>query len=332
MSDVRLIRQFVASALLRERNQAARARLAFAEPLAPPRSPDGPASGVRRKPFALPPTGVWLRWSKGNPRAYRDGGRDTGPGEEMLAWELHGSTQGNSVPWDIVDADGNKWEVKEPDTSNAIRPGIEGRKALAPVRQALEEVCRQLSDGFDIVDFEALEDYAQGAPLDTSEVAAFISEDVPMIMSGEISAGRIMGGSRANPIGLLQVLEFVKFMIGDAAKACPREVKWGNVTRIVDIGTYVHASRALGLDDKEIDATVCELFAGTFRHPAFRKPNTFIKEVWHNGVKASAVFGHTAGVIIVDQKQYMIIPRDELDVHFKFQRISKGEPRFVVVD
>jgi hypothetical protein len=280
----------------------------------------------------MPPTGVWVKWNRNNPRKYRDGGRDTGPGEEMLAWELGGATQGNSVSFDVVDSEGRKWEVKEPDASRAIRPGIEGRKALAPVRNALEEVCRQLTEGFNIIDFEALKAFAEGAPLSTDAVAEFVANDVPMIMSGEISAGRILGGSKSNPHGLLQVLEFVKFIIGDAAKAAPREMQLGKVKKTVDIGTYVHASRALGLTDHEIDADVQELFAGTFRHPAFKKPQAFIKEVWFNGVRASAVFRGTEGVIVVSSAQFMIIPRNELDLHFRFQRISKGEPRFVLVE
>ena len=316
MFDDSKIRRFVRQTLLAERGPAA----------------GGDAQRQTRRNIVMPPTGVWVKWNKNNPRKYRDGGRDTGPGEEMLAWELGGATQGNSVSFDVVDHEGRKWEVKEPDASRAIRPGIEGRKALAHVRTALEEVCRQLTEGFNIVDFEALKAFAEGAQLSTDAVAEFVANDVPMIMSGEISAGRIMGGSKTNPNGLLQVLEFVKFIIGDASKAPHREMQLGRAKKTVDVGTYVHASRALGLADHEIDADVQELFAGTFRHPAFKKPRAFIKEVWHNGVKASSVFHGTEGVIVVSSTQFMIIPRNELDSHFRFQRISKGEPRFVLID
>lgn len=313
MSSIDLIMEHVLQALLLERSQLPKGK------------------GSKQRVVVMPPTGVWVKWTKGNPRQYHDGARHTGPGEEMLAWELGGATQGLSVSYDIVDGEGRKWEVKEPDSGNGIRPGIEGRKALVPIRRTLEEVCRQLSEGFDLIDFEALKMFAEGAPIGVSEVASFIENDVPMIMAGEISAGRILG-SKTNPVGLLQVLEFVRFMIGDAVKAPPRKMKLGKLTKTIDVGTYVHANRALGLSDDQIDASVQELFAGTFRHPAFRKPQAFIREVWQNGITASSVFHGVEGVIVVNPREFMIIPRSELDVHFRFQRISKGDPRFVLVD
>lgn len=200
-NDIQLIRTYVSQLLV--------------EKAAPPKGSKGPGSYLqRRRRAALPPVGVWVRWSKNNPREYKAGGRDTGPGEEMIAWELGGATQGNSVSYDVVDQDGDKWEVKEPGDGGMIRPGVEGRRALQPVRQQLEDVCRQLVEGFDIIDFDALEPFAEGAPITPDDVAQFIMRDVPMITSGEISDGRIMGGSRVNPVGLLQVLEFVKFMVG----------------------------------------------------------------------------------------------------------------------
>lgn len=318
-NDNRLIRMYVSQVI--------------AERAPPAKGAMGPGPYLqRRRRASLPPTGTWVRWSKNNPREYKAGGRDTGPGEEMIAWELGGATQGNSVSYDVVDQDGDKWEVKEPGDGGMIRPGVEGRRALQPVRQQLEDVCRQLVEGFDIIDFDALEPFAEGAPITPDDVAQFIMRDVPMITSGEISDGRITGGSRVNPVGLLQVLEFVKFMVGEAADAPAREITLGGQKKTVGVDQYVHGMRSFGVKDEELDATVPELFAGTFRHPAFRRPRFFIKEVWLNSMHASMVFPGVSGVIVVTPSQFKIITHDMLDDSFKFMRISKGEPRFALQD
>ena len=280
----------------------------------------------------MPPTGVWLNWDPKNPKKYREGNRDTGPGEEKIAWELGGSTQGHSVSYDVIDRDGNKWEVKEPNASDMIRPGIEGRRAVESIRQEIEEICRQLKRGFSRIDFSALPAYESESTIKSFEVEDFIQHDIGMIMSGELSQGRIVGKTRKNPVGLLQVLEYVRHMIGDATCRPKRKVSWNGAEREVDVGTYVHASRELGLSDSDIGVDVCDLFAGTFRHPAFLKPRSFIKEVWSRGVRASAVFGNVSGLVLVSPAQYMIVPHAELDDHLRFLYISKGEPRFEVND
>ncbi len=278
----------------------------------------------------VPPSGVWVDWSPENPHKYRAGDRDTGPGELKLAWELGGEIQGHSVSYDVIDARGNKWEVKEPDASSAIRPGVEGRRAVDGIRSTLDDVCRQLRRGFSRIDMSALPAYESSAGIKSFDVEKFIENDVPAIMGGEISQGRIMGKSHRNPVGLLQVLEYVKHLIGDADK-CRRKVTWNGAERDVDIGTYVRTSRELGLADSDIGVEVCDLFAGTFPHLAFRKPRTFIRDVWLRGVRASTVFANVTGVVLVSQQQFMLIPQGELDDHLRFMRISKGEPRFEVV-
>jgi len=278
----------------------------------------------------MPPTGVWVDWSPRNPHKYRAGDRDTGPGELKLAWELGGEIQGHSVSYDVIDAQGNKWEVKEPNASDMIRPGVEGRRAVEGIRQQIEEICRQLRQGFSRIDMSALPAYESETGIKSFDVEDFIEHDIPMVMNGELSQGRIVGKTHKNPVGLLQVMEYVKHMIGDANK-CKRKVSWNGSEREIDVATYVRTSRELGLSDSDMGVEVCDLFAGTFSHPAFRKPRTFIRDVWLRGVQASTVFDNVAGVVLVSPQQFMIVPHAELNDHLRFLYISKGEPRFEVM-
>jgi hypothetical protein len=291
---------------------------------------------TRSKPSGAPvkrprtPTGVWIDWNPRNPHKYHAGDRDTGPGELRLAWELGGEIQGHSVSYDVIDAQGNKWEVKEPNSSDMVRPGVEGRRAVEAVRQEIEEICRQLRRGFSRIEMSALPAFESETAIKSFDVEEFIQHDIPMIMNGELSQGRIVGRTHKNPVGLLQVMEYVKHMIGDADK-CRRRVAWNGTERDIDVGTYVRTARELGISDSDMGVEVCDLFAGTFPHPAFRKPRTFIRDVWLKGVQASTVFSNVTGVVLVSPQQFMIIPHAELDDYLRFLYISKGEPRFEVM-
>lgn len=274
-----------------------------------------------------PTPGVWHSWSPRNPYKYMES--ENHPGEERAAWEMGGDVQGDATTYDIVDAAGRIWEVKQPNRRGIIRAGSEGTKALVPFMRTIHAVCDQLTEGFDRIDFDALGQWVDGAELTVTQVESFLRKDVPDLKRGTISPGRIYGGTHKNPYGLLQVLEFVRSLIGDADKRPSRQVSWRGATHELNIARYVHVSREIGLSDSEIDADVAELFAGTFSHPAFSRPRAFIRELMTNAIHASDVFGHTAGVIMVQPDKFMIVVRDRLDEYFSFFDMTQARPEFL---
>jgi len=74
-------------------------------------------------------------------------GEGVGRGEERLAVELDGQIMGGNVSYDVVDAEGRKWEVKEPESKSGggrVRIEQEGIRAVAPVLRKLASVLTKI--------------------------------------------------------------------------------------------------------------------------------------------------------------------------------------------
>lgn len=271
----------------------------------------------------------WVQWPEealAIPYAGRTG---VGPGEDRLAFVLDGEVQGGSVSFDILDKDGNKWEVKEPSgSSGTIRPGTEGRAAIVSTRQQLDRACRKMRQGLAKVD----------KSLDITEILSedgiamirkFLEKDVDMIKKGEISKGRMER--------FYQVIRLIHHIVEDETGEDEQKyVEMGDeehtIEKNIDLRTYIRLGHFLNLTKSDLKVEDSELFAAAFNYEPFLDPEGFMDRVWNNAAKASEVFGHTSGIILVHPDGYKIIPRDKLDEELKFCVISQAVPKFKIAD
>lgn len=310
---------------------------------APPKKPVPKKPAAKSKAPKRPIVPMqWNAWNKRNPMKWEPTQTGTGPGEAMLAWELGGETQGGNVSYDVVTADGKKWEVKFPDpNNNTIRAGQEGQGAFAAASKELIAVMDQLVTGFaSLTDKNTSGAIAallgpKGAE-QVQQIKMFVDTAAPLMTKGEISFGRIFGGTSANPVGLKQAMEFIHMLMtshgAKPGKETTKNVTYADKKRDVDIPTYIKVGKTLDVPSDEIDVDVTDLFFGSFTHPGFKDPAKFISNNWTNGAPASAVFGKTDGVILVDQsKGYFIIPTKKLDKTLTLIQVTQGNrPKYRV--
>ncbi|MHA2021275.1 MAG: hypothetical protein ACW96N_06140 [Candidatus Thorarchaeota archaeon] len=243
-----------------------------------------------------------------------------------MAHVLEGEVQGGSVSYDIVDGDGKRWEVKEPGADGSIRPGNEGRAAIADAKQQLERASRKLVQGLSIVSSE-IDINAMLSQESQDLIRNFIASDISMIKKGEISKGRI-----ERMYNILKVINNI--IVDEQDEINQKKVELGDedhsVKRDVDLRTYVRLGQFLKLSKDDLRVEDAEVFAAAFNYDAFLDPDDFIRRVWREAAKASDVFGHTAGVILVHPDGFRIVAKEDLDTVFQFNNISQGTSKFKI--
>lgn len=254
-----------------------------------------------------------------------------GPGEERLAHILGGSVQGGSVSYDVVDKAGNKWEVKEPDKGREIRPGTEGLVGFATARAKLESVIKRIDAVFGSGKMQMTMAAAKElmTPESLSRIQKFCTEEAPFIVKGEISKGRIEQ--------LYDVMGIIAQAVGGSTEKAGTAKKFVSLrdgehelTKDVDISTYVKVGKSLDYSADELNVTARDVLASTFKSSAFKDPTRFMADVWDQAAKASQVFGKTSGVILVTPDGYRVVPTAQLDDVLVFNRVTQGKPKFRV--
>jgi len=249
-----------------------------------------------------------------------------GPGEDRIAFVLGGEVQGGNVSYDILDPEGQKWEIKEPSPDGTIRPGTEGKAAISKTRNDLEDAVRKLRKGLNIVQRSA--DVTAILSKENIEmIRDFLIKDEPMIKKGEVSKGRIER--------LRNILNLIKKLIDENTLSDDqKKVEMGDedhtVSQEIGVKTYIKLGHELNLSKKDLKVDDKEIFASVFNHEPFNNPDDFIDEVWKNAAKASDVFGHTAGVILVHPDGFRIIKNQDLDKNLLFSIITQGTAKFKV--
>lgn len=288
-----------------------------------------PAKGGRRP--GIDKSGAWVAWPKSSLAVkYEPSGAGIGPGEARLAWMMGGEVMGGSVSHDIEAGDGTAWEVKEP-KGGSIRAGTESTAASTGMRQSIENVTKRIARGIksarkalDFRKFMAVEDY--------QKIVAFIEQDAPMIMKAEIPPERMKR--------LLDVMLIINSAMQGEVKdkgedaGAQKYVELGDeeqhVKKDVDLATYIKVGQAADVPDEELKVSDKEMFAAFFNTPAFRDPQTWFQKTWQEGVKASAVFGHCDGVILVSKDQYRVILKAQLDTEMPFLSLTQARAKFRV--
>ncbi len=289
---------------------------------------------MAKKPAAKPMPGGWTSWPAEVKRTpYIPKQKGVGPGEERLAKLLGGKVMGGGESYDITDAEGNKWEVKEPSggLKGEIRPGTEGLAAVQVAFGKIKNVVSRIESVFGnkTRSHTATAAEAVVGPDVITKIKAFVDNEAPMLMKGEVSRGRMAA--------LGEVLHLINAALGDqnapdTVNAVTKHVEMGDeetkIEKDVDLSTYVKLGKVMKLDVKDLNVTPGDMLRSTFNGLAFRNPDKFMEMSWEKAALASIVFGHTNGVILVSDTGYRIVPNPELDKVLVFNRITKGFPHF----
>lgn len=274
-------------------------------------------------------------------------GEGVGPGERRLAKLLGGEVQGGSATFDLKTPEGN-FEVKEPTGGwyGGVRVESEGIAALEANLSKIKTVAKKIDSVFGVgAKPEMVAAAREMYPADVlQKIVDFATKPeakgqtaIQWILRGEIGAKRLkalgdallMIHSGLMTEGMLrlarrmqQVLTEEKYIeLGDTEADV-------SIKKPVDTSTYVKVGKALDLAPEEMKVTPADMLRSALNYPAFNNPVEFINSVLSSPVRASQVFGHTDGLILVQPQGYFAIPRSELDQRMQFLRISKGKPYF----
>lgn len=294
--------------------------------------------------------GKVVAWPAEVKRVPYEKGEGVGPGERRLAKLLGGEIQGGSATFDLATPEGN-FEVKEPTGGwhGDIRVESEGIAALEANLTKIKNVAKKIDAIFGSNAHPELVAAAKEMyPADVyQKIVDFATRPetkgqtaVQWILRGEIGAKRLQ--SLADTLLLINsgLLNEDALRLAQRLQRLMMEEKYVElgdteadvtVKKPVDTSTYVKVGKALDLTPEEMKVSPADMLRAALNHPAFTNPDEFINNVINSPVKASQVFGHVDGLILVQPTGYMAIPKSELDRKMIFSRISKGKPYFRLV-
>jgi hypothetical protein len=261
-----------------------------------------------------------------------------GPGEQRLAKILGGEVQGGSATFDLETPLG-RFEVKEPkgNLNGEVRVESEGIAAIEANLGRIKNVAKRIDSVFgtgsraktaaaaqqlyppDV--YQKIRDFATKP--ETKDQTA-----IQWILRGEIGQRR------------MQALADTLRLISTGLKGPVKEEKYvelgdtdvGSHERRSDLSThtFVKVAQAAGIEPDLLQVSSADVLRSTLNGTPFTNPEKFILSVLQQPVKASDVFGHTDGLILVRPEGYMVIPRRDFDSRMRFTRISKGKPYFAL--
>lgn len=265
-----------------------------------------------------------------------------GPGERRLAKILNGEVMGGSATFDLTTPMG-KFEVKEPTGGfhGGVRVESEGIAAIEANLSKIKNAAKKIDAVFGTsAKPEMLAAAKEMYPSETFQmIVDFATKPetkgqtaIQWILRGEIGSKRLkaMGAVLlAINSGLLaeSIIRLAK-LVEDKYVTLGDTVTNVDVKKDVDMSTYVKVGKALDLSPDEMKVGPGDMLRAALNTSAFTNPDEFVNSILSTPVKASQVFGHTDGLILVQPEGYMIIPKAELDQKMQFLRISKGKPYF----
>jgi hypothetical protein len=258
-----------------------------------------------------------------------DAAQHIGPGERRVAKIVDGKVVGGSVSYDIVDSRGGKWEVKAPDNSLEIKTGVEGKAALAPVREKIERVCNIIADAFSNLTTNIIVNVLERDTID--DINKFIENDIPQIKAGELSGKRMDALIDVMLLISDVIQEIDTLTIHSGKKYVALGVDGPDIEFRVGLPTYIKIGLTLDLDDDDMNISAADIFKSKFDEPEFRDPGAWYKNVWNSMLRASQVFGHVDGIFFVNQDGYRFVKSVNIDNVLKFVRITRGSPVFKIV-
>jgi len=269
---------------------------------------------------------VWTTWPDACLNIpYKTTQQGIGNGEERLAALMSGTVSGHSLSYDIKDANGKLWEVKEPTPMGVIRTGAKGTEVVSVILSKLATVADCLISGVSFIEKHdlLLEDIID--PQGAFSVKTFINNDIALIKRGEIPTSRLW-----RFITVMQAIRASASVKKEKAYITLSSSK-GEKRLLVTESELIRISKILNVnvDFSSNDNEKKTDLLSVFDDAAFDDPLTFAYDVWH--APASKTFLGVEGVILVDHiRGYFVIPKADLDKKLKFYAISQSAPRYKV--
>lgn len=259
----------------------------------------------------------------------------TGPGEEWIAHIFGGQVQGGGVSFDVVMPDGSAWEIKQLlRSSDTIRPGTEGRQAFEGAKNHLNAIVKQIKNFTKVATKIGLADRLGSDDKKKLEfVKTFIDDEAEMILGkGEVSKERFID-LRSVLITLSKLKALNAESLGEKGSSPELTVGLNDKQIAVDRPTFIDVAKRVEKATKREDILSqfeeLDIALATLKDAAFDDPRSFFNE-WFSSIKIDRVFSQVDGVIIVNPQGFMIVPKDQLQTTIKFDKITQGQPRFVL--
>lgn len=263
-------------------------------------------------------------------------GMGVGAGEERLAKMFGCQVMGGLVAYDLIDKEGKTWEVKEPSSpTGELRTGVDGRAAVQDVFDEIKRTVKRIDDVFvnatarTFKVMQAAESIMH--PDDFKKARDFCAEEAPMIMKGELSHTRSKK--------LAEIIDTIgKYTLNSETSeqrlVAQVDIKHGPDKLSWTVGPETYAEILMMFDDdaskQALKKLPREVVKNAFKFAAFHSSGQSVIDAWFKSVRASDVFGHTDGVILVLSEGYRIVLKENLNDVFTFSRITKGIPHFKV--
>ena len=296
----------------------------------------------------------WTPWSKkARTLPFKSTKKGIGNGEARLAAELRGTVQGQNVSYDVVDAEGRRWEVKEPGATKELRIEQEGTLKVLGVLQTIRTITNRLVKLFSSKQTGSayyIEPFFNEKERSDSKIAgsanldyirSFLSENAVNMLRGEITYNRLMAFKDVlNRISsVLNREEYYRrgnrkaeYAFYDKANEYVGNMKMTPIAA-AEMAAKLQLKVALQSGQKEMDLDDSDwvhnlFFKGLSKTSslAFVDPERFIQKIWHDAIRPSELFGDVDGVVLVNDAGYRVLTRDILDKELYFKRISRSKP------
>lgn len=276
----------------------------------------------------------WHRWPRTS-KKYEPSMVGTGPGEERLAHLFGAKVVGGSESYDIIMPNGTTWEVKQiVSASDPLRPGTEGKKAVDNARRRINRIMVQLKNFTSLarkLNVKELVPQRNAAQIEL--IATFVDEQFEQI----VGAGELSRRTMIDIRSVLKTAKDFKDVVGsaegtDGVVKDKQKVAFNDVEVEVDKQTYVSLARAVrkatGKNDVITDVNAFDMLLSTLKDKAFENVTAFLNE-WFESVDPDDVFSKvTGGMFIVNQRGFIIVPKDMIGSVLQFERITQGMPRY----
>lgn len=276
----------------------------------------------------------WKKVSANVPYAPKDKG--TGPGEDRLAAIIGGRVQGGATSFDIVSADGKRWECKElKSASEKIRPGTEGRAVMIKPQYRMTVIMYQLQNFITEIRRAGLLNRLKNQDDVTAIKRAehYLKGNKEKLLGGEISEDSFdkLWGILGMMAQLRARWEREARKAGDQTPV-RTDIGLNDKVVKVDSPTFISVSKIVqkALPDEDIMSTLeeKEVIMNILKSDAFNDPTEWFNE-WSMLISAEAVFRQVHGVFIISEKGFNMVPKSRFNDAFKIFSVSQAQPKFI---
>jgi hypothetical protein len=268
--------------------------------------------------------------------SYKPTGQGIGPGEDWFAWLFGGRVQGEQVSFDIVLADGGRWELKSIANSNSsFRTGTEGLQSTAYARSHLVKMMQQMrSFSQMVVEFHLDDGLDDKIASMIDHIVTFTEDEFDdIITKGEITVGRLRALRRAT-ITVHDLLRTRDEVLDAKNDDRPNSVvtlddEEFNVTQPTFISVAQQVQRDVQKDSsgKQVDVLnryeELDVALSIFDDNAFDNPRGYWAG-YFKMIQVEDAFKQVDGVVMIHSDGFMKIPKSLLSQALTFKGMTMG--------